>query len=42
MTKWTKITVDGDAELFPLDDFVAHEDKFGFELGRACFCDNPQ
>ena len=33
--------MEGDPELFPLDDFVAHEDKFGFELGRACFCDKP-
>ncbi len=37
----TDLKVEGDPEMFPLNDFVAHEDKFGFELGRACFCDKP-
>ena len=37
----TDFTLKGDPEWFPVADFVPkHEDKFGFELGRACFCNN--
>ena len=35
----TDFTLSGEPEWFPLDDFVAQEDDFGFSLGRACFCD---
>lgn len=33
-------TLNGDPEWFPLADFVPTEDKFGFEFGRACFCND--
>lgn len=37
----TDFTLTGDPEWFPLADFVPkQEDTFGFELGRACFCNN--
>jgi hypothetical protein len=38
----TDFTLTGDPEMFPVDDFKPQEDKFGFELGRACFCDTLQ
>lgn len=34
----TDFTLSGEPDWFPLDDFVAREDDFGFSLGRACFC----
>lgn len=36
----TAITLEGEPELFPMEDFITKADKFGFELGRSCFCNS--
>lgn len=34
----TDFILRGEPEWLPLEDFIPHDDTFGFELGRACFC----
>lgn len=36
----TDFSMAGEPENFPLKDFVAEEEEFGFSLGRACFCNH--
>lgn len=32
----------GEPEKFPIVDFIPHDSKFGFEMGKTCFCNELQ
>ena len=34
----TEYLLNGEPEKFPILDFVPHDSKFGFEMGKTCFC----
>ena len=34
----TDYLLNGEPEQFPIIDFTPHDSKFGFEIGKACFC----
>jgi collagen type V/XI/XXIV/XXVII alpha len=38
----TDYMLSGEPEQFPILDFTPHDDTFGFEMGKACFCDELQ
>ena len=42
MKSRTDYMLSGEPEKFPIVDFTPHDSTFGFEMGKACFCNELQ